>query len=102
VRGVELVALAGQRQQEAEEGLVAHPFALEPELAAVALDHVAHRQRLRRPPADGVDLPAHHRFGAHGLAAPDQVEVRARGLRRRCSRSCTLRMSYSSASRPAR
>jgi hypothetical protein len=38
-------AFGRQRQQEAEEGLVAHPFALEPEGAAVALHHVAHRQR---------------------------------------------------------
>ena len=70
----------GPGQQEAEEGLVAHPFALEPELAAVALHHVAHRQlaAVLATDLDAVDLPAHHRFGAHRLAGPDQVELGAR------------------------
>ena len=74
----QLLLRAGQGQQKAEEGLVAHALALEPELAAVALNHVAHRHRR----AVGADLhrigfPAHHGLGAHRLAGPQQVEVRA-------------------------
>ena len=80
---VELFPLARQRQQEAEEGTVTHPLALEPEFTAVPFHHVAHRQRRAFAAADHVvHLPAHDGFGAHGLALPDQVEVGPPGLRR--------------------
>ena len=69
-------ALGGRAgQQEAEEGLVPDALALEPELAAVALDDVAHRQRRRvLAAAHRLHLPVHHGLGAHRLAGPHQVE----------------------------
>ena len=55
---------------------MARAFALKPKRAAVALHHVAHRQQgAIGTLAHGVELPAHHRLGAHGLSAPNQVQV---------------------------
>jgi len=78
LRGFELLLLAGQRQQKTEKSLVPHALALEPHLAAVALDHVAHRQR-RALGAEThrVHFPRHDGLGAHHLPRPDQIELRA-------------------------
>ena len=70
-----------QGQQKTKQGLVAHPVALKPHLAAVALHHVAHGERRRfAPHAHGVHFPAHHGFVAHGLAGPHHIELRVRAL----------------------
>ena len=59
-----------------------HPLTLEPEGAAVALHHVAHREGAAfAGHRDGIGLPAHHGLGAHGLADPHQVQLRALALR---------------------
>ena len=69
---------AGQRQQKAEAGLVRGTVPLEPHLGVVPLDHIAHRQCLRlAADAHRVQLPAHGRLGAHGMAGPDEIEARA-------------------------
>ncbi len=64
------------------ERLVAHAFALEPEFAAVPLHHFANRQRARfAADLHRVHLPAHHRFGTHRAAKPQQIELRVIGIR---------------------
>ena len=92
---------AGQGQHETEEGLVPGALTLEPHLAAMALDHIPHGQRAAlTAEAHGVHFPAHHGLVAHGLAAPDQVQL---GMcPTACRRSCRKRTSNSSTSRWAR
>ena len=66
------------RQQEAEEGQVAGAVALEPERAAVALDHVAHREGIGLlADAHRVEFPAHDGLGADRGPDPQQVEMDA-------------------------
>ena len=50
---------------------------LQPDLAVVAGDDVAHREgRTLAGEAHGLELPGHHGLGAHRLPRPDEVEVR--------------------------
>ncbi len=67
---------AGQRQQKAKQCFVPGPFTLEPECAAVTIDHIAHRQwRGCVTDADGIEFPGHHGLGAHHRAVPHQVQM---------------------------
>ena len=69
----------GQGQQKAKQPLVARAVAFKPHLTAVTLNHVAHRQGCAfGAKAHGVHFPAHHGLVAHGLAGPDQVQLRVR------------------------
>ncbi|MDT4837766.1 hypothetical protein FQZ97_715070 [compost metagenome] len=64
---------------------MAHAFALEPESATMALDHVTHGQaRGFMAHLHRVHFPAHHRLGTHRLAGPYEVQLGfARAARRR-------------------
>ena len=76
VGAVELLLRRCGGQQKAKPGLVAGAVALQPEGAAVAIDHLAHRQCAGLgADAHRVDLPAHHGLGAQRGAAPDQVQL---------------------------
>ena len=78
--GFQLGGAPAQRQQEAEERCVAHALALEPELAAVAFDHVAHRQRRglgRRCAWARSPSPSRSRCSSPGRSTPGRA-ARAR------------------------